>query len=355
MSTTNNGFQELLKEQLHKLFPEAKEDGAGVNTLINCPLCNMEGRRDNNRHMSICLGYDGKPLFFNCWRNNLHRGLLTPENLEKLASASTTIPDAGFLELLDEYNRRSGKMSKYRLDSKGQYKLETVRVDDNEINEVKRLYICKRLGLDLSLEELASNKIIFSIKDLLHKNYIRKTTRAPQIMELLDKYYVGFLTNTNSSIILRNMVAGKIELPESISDRYIKYVIIQGAPSGYYIIPTSCNLYNHIDIHLAEGTFDILSIFYNLRGANRVDNVYGSIGGNSYLNMVEYFLSDLGIIDPTFHIYIDNDIKPHVLPEIERKLKPLDLEVYIHMNSYHGEKDFGVPMEKIQEYVYKLF
>ena len=355
MSTTNNGFKELLKEQLHKLFPEAKEDGADANTLINCPLCNMEGKRDTNRHMSICLGDDGKPLFFNCWRNNLHRGLLTSENLEKLASASTTIPDAGFLELLDEYNHRSGKMNRYRLDSKGRYNISTVRVYNNEINEIKRTYICKRLGLDLSLEELASNKIIFSIKELLYRNYIRETTRAPQIMELLDKYYVGFLTNTNGSIILRNMVAGKIPLPESIADRYIKYMIKKGAPSGYYIIPTNCNLYNHINIHLAEGTFDILSVFYNLRGANRVDNIYGSIGGNSYLNMMEYFLSDLGIIDPTFHIYIDNDIKPHVLPEIERKIKPLDIEVYIHANSYPGEKDFGVPIQKIQEYVYKLF
>ena len=354
MSSKNNGFQELLKEQLHKLFPEAKEDGAGANTLINCPLCNMEGRRDSNRHMSICLGYDGKPLYFNCWRNNLHRGLLTPDNLEKLASMSSTIPDAGFLELLDEYNRRSGKLSRYRLDNKNQYNISTVSVNDTEINEIKRKYICNRIGVDLSLEELAANKIIFSIKDLLYKNYIKRMTRSPQIMELLDRYFVGFLTNTNSSIILRNMVSGKIDLPESIADRYIKYVIIQGAPSGYYIIPSKCNLYNHIDIHLAEGTFDILSVFYNLREANRIDNIYASIGGNSYLNTMEYFLSDLGIISPSFHIYVDNDIKPHVLPEIERKIKPLGFDVWIHINSYPGEKDFGVPKSKIQEYVYKL-
>jgi hypothetical protein len=105
---------------------------------------------------------------------------------------------------------------------------------------------------------------------------------------------------------------------------------------------------------MAEGTFDILSVFYNLRGANRVNNVYGSIGGNSYLSFIQHFLCNIGLIDVTFHIYIDNDIKKHVLPEIERTIRPLGIEVYVHMNTMKDEKDFGVPASKIKEYVYRL-
>ena len=351
METT---FQDMLREQLHRLFPEAKEDGAGANTLINCPLCAREGRPDYNRHMSICLGYDGKPLLYNCWKNSAHRGVLTSSNLEMLSRDSLVSPDAGVLEALDEYNKTSGRMNRFKLDANSRYRIDPIPIPNSELNEIKRIYICKRLGVDLSFEELMKDKVIFSIKELLYRNYVRKMTRSPQIMNLLDAYFVGFLTNNNGSLILRNMVAGKMDLPKSISDRYIKYSIIQGAPSGYYIIPTQSNIYGHIDIHMAEGTFDILSVFYNLRGTNRINNIYGSIGGNSYASMIEYFLGDVGLIDVTFHIYIDNDIKPQVLPEISVILKPLGIVSYIHFNSMDGEKDFGVPKEKIRECVYRL-
>lgn len=348
-------FHDALREQLHRLFPDAKEDGAGTNTLINCPLCAREGNPDHNRHMSICLGHGGKPLLYNCWRNSTHKGLLTSSNLELLSKDCLTAPDPAILEALDEYNRKSGRMNQFKLSNDNRYKIDPVpTIQASELNEIKRIYVCKRIGVDLPYEELVKDKIIFSIKELLYRNYIRRLTRAQQIVDLLDVYFVGFLTNNNGSLILRNMVKDKVKLPESISDRYIKYSLIQGAPSGYYIIPTQSNIYGHIDIHMAEGTFDILSIFYNLRGANRVNNIYGSIGGNSYASMIEYFLCDVGLVDVTFHIYIDNDIKPQVLPEITHLLKPLGIESFVHFNAQDDEKDFGVPLEKIKECVYKL-
>ena len=33
----------------------------------------------------------------------------------------------------------------------------------------------------------------------------------------------------------------------------------------------------------------------------------------------------------------------------------IGINVYIHRNSYPGEKDFGVPINKIQESVYKVW
>lgn len=347
-------FNDILREQLHRLFPEAKEDGAGLNTSINCPLCAREGNPDHNRHLSIHLGSDGKPLLYNCWRNSSHRGVLSSSVLEALARDSATTPDPAVLEAIDEYNKRIGKVSKYKLTSDSKYRIDTVQASSTELNEIKRLYICKRIGVDLSIEELVRDKVVFSIKELLQRNYVQKLTRAPQIVDLLDSYFVGFMTNNNGSLILRSMVYGQIDLPESISKRYVKYSLIQGVQSGYYIIPTQSNIYDHIDVHLAEGTFDILSVFYNLRNANRLNNVYGSIGGNSYASMVEYFLCTVGLVDVAFHIYIDNDINPQVVPELKGLLQPLMIESYIHFNAKEGEKDFGVPKSQIQECYYRL-
>lgn len=347
-------FNDILREQLHRLFPEAKEDGAGLNTSINCPLCAREGNPDHNRHMSIHLGSDDKPLLYNCWRNSSHRGLLTSSTLEMLARDSINKPDPVILEAIDDYNKKVSKTSKYKLADDSKYHINITQVPPTELNEVKRLYICKRIGIDLSIDELVRNKIIFSIRELLQRNHIQKFTRAPQILDLLDSYFVGFMTNNNSSIILRSIVHGKMELPESLSKRYVKYSIIQGAPSGYYIIPTKSNIYGHVDVHLAEGAFDILSVFYNLRNANRLNNVYGAIGGNSYAAMLEYFLCNIGLIDVTFHIYIDNDIQSHVIPELKNLLQPLMIESYIHLNAKKEEKDFGVPKDRIQECIYRL-
>ena len=347
-------FHDALKEQLHLLFPEAKEDGAGANTLINCPLCAREGNPDHNRHMSISLGHGGKALLYNCWRNSSHRGLLTSSNLEMLARDSLLQPDPGILDALDEYNKRSWRMERFKLNPNSKYRIDTVQVEPSDLNEVKRLYVCKRIGVDLPIDELVKDKVVFSLKGLLHQNYVKRLTRSPQIVEMLDRFFVGFLTHNNASVTLRNMVSGKVDLPECISDRYIKYSIVQGAPSGYYVIPTQSNVYKRIDVHMAEGTFDILSVFYNLRGANRLDNVYAAIGGNSYASMVEYVLCTVGLVDVVFHVYIDNDIKPNVLPELKRILKPLTLESYVHFNAKQGEKDFGVPLSRIQECVYRL-
>ena len=353
MIAVEGSFQEYLKNSLLRLFPNSKINGAHTNVLINCPLCIKEGRPDTNHHMSIYLGGNGKPLMYNCFRNTSHRGLLTSENLLKLAWQSPSLVESSLLEAIDEYNRQNKISTKYKLSKEDKFNFKVYSTNSENI-EFKRKYVSERLGLDLSLEELEKNKIIFSIKDFLEKNHIHQLTRNVNILEMIDKYFVGFLTNTNGAIILRNMYKDKVTMPESINQRYIKYSVIQGAPSGYYIIPTICDITKRLEIHIAEGTFDILSVFYNLKNANRENNIYGCIGGNSYKNMIAYFLCQMGIIDPIIHIYIDNDIKPFVLPQIKRIMNPLNIDIYIHMNVYPNEKDFGVPKEKINEYVYKL-
>lgn len=347
-------FQEYLRNSLHRLFPNSKDDGAKNNVLINCPLCIKEGRPDSKHHMSVCLGNDGKPLFYNCFRNTSHRGILTSQSLLELAWDSPIAVDPLLLEALDNYNKQNNRYSRYKFKSHQNFNIDSSYMSNSELNEMKRKYICERIGFDLPFEELAKNKIIFSIKELLWRNYINQYTRDERIVEQLDKYFVGFLSNNNGSIAMRNTVYGKIDLGEFLNFRYIKYSVVQGAPAGYYIIPSVCDVTKRIEVVIAEGQFDILSIFYNLYNGERYNRVYSSIGGNGYLNIIQYFLCDIGLVDPIFHIYIDNDIKKFVLHQIEKIIKPLGINIYIHMNTYEKEKDFGVPKSRIKEYIYKL-
>jgi hypothetical protein len=225
--------------------------------------------------------------------------------------------------------------------------------------EVKKKYNTK-FKYSTSIHDLnklnVGDYVVHNVHGIGIYNGIKTLTRSPKTIELFDQYFVGFLTNTNGFIILRNMVHGKKELPEFVNERYCFYSIVEHASSGYYTIPTVCDIHKHIDIHIAEGTFDILSVFYNMRNANRAQNVYASIGGNAYVNIIKnYFLCNLGIIDADFHIYIDNNIESEILDNIRYYIGSLGLyKIFIHMNTYRGEKDFGVSKEKINEYVYQL-
>lgn len=351
--SNDNLIQEQLREQLHRLFPDFKETADKKEMMINCPICAEEGRPDKNYHMYISLGYDNKPPMYNCFKNSTHRGLLTKSFLERYSQYAQYL-DSGFVEELNKYNSKVTDLGRYRTNKTGNYGFSVKNQNDNELSRLKLGYINKRLGINLSLEDMSRLKIVLNLKEFLDKNYIKNYTRSEYTINLLNEYCLGFLTNNNSTIILRNLVKDRSKLPEIIQDRYIKYSIVKGAFTGYYIIPSKCDIYNEINIHIAEGPFDILSVYCNLRGMNNIQNIYASIGGNSYLNTIKYFLTIYGIVNPIFHIYIDNDIPKQFIDQISRVIKPLGIRVFIHSNSYTGEKDFGVDKNNIKEFIYEL-
>ena len=348
-----NEFSDYLRDWIHHLFPGSKDDGPRNHVMLNCPLCIKEGRPDIHYHMGINVGKNGKALYFKCFRNSNHQGILTPENLALLADDRAYLIDDNLIEALNKYNKHHQLLSRYKINLLNQYNINLPNINQNEINQYKLKYINRRLGTCLDFREIKLDKIVFKLTDLLKYNNINQYSRSQGIMNLIDLYFIGFLTNNNASVILRNIAYGKIDLPEVINYRYIKYPIIEGADSGYYIISSSNNIYNTIKVHIAEGTFDTLSVFYNLREANRIDNIYCSIGGNSYLNCIKYFLVNIGLIKVEFHIYIDNDIRSFVIPQIKSFLHPLNIPAYIHFNG-SGEKDFGVIKEKIKECIIKV-
>jgi len=347
-----------LREQIHILFPDYKDARNGDQVRVNCPLCAREGNIDTDHHMYFYLHKDQAPQF-HCFKNPNHHGFVNERTLIDLAPANSHLINDGLMQRIGDSNKRIRFNSRYSLNKNMKYNLFINPViDSSDYNEVKRQYVCNRIGVDLSFKDLFDNKIVLSIKDFLIYNHITSISRSEYVINLLDQYFVGFLSFDNSILIMRNLVYNKLQLPDCANERYIKYNIINSSSNtngSYYIIPSICDVTKHIDIHIAEGTFDILSIFYNLKNADRSNNIYCAIGSNNYLNAIKYFMVIMGIIDATFYIYIDNDIKRYVLPDIKRKLSPLDfIKVFIVMNTKPGEKDMGVPKDRIVPYQYQL-
>ena len=171
-------------------------------------------------------------------------------------------------------------------------------------------------------------------------------------MEQLNNNFLGFISIDNSFVNMRRLCdEGKVI--DTIDKRYVNYKIYDkfDTSNRFYTIPTKIDLCSpeRLKIHIAEGPFDILSIYTNLR--NREPGIYTSIAGSNYLGITFYMLNTFKIPYFELHYYPDNDESGsnEVMNKIVRYIKPFNCPIFIHRNIYPGEKDFGVPMSRITE------
>ena len=352
----DENFKDRLFTTIKNAFPEASWNKAKTEIRINCPFCIMEGRGDKNKHMYIYTGGTDKPPMYNCFKNTDHSGILTPKALESMLELSSSNSDNAIYDELQNTIKHVSNSTRNRINRIQKYGLFNPLPKQSQLSDAKLAYINNRLGLSLSYQDLIDNKIVLNLYDVLDANSDITMVKKDGYMDLVNQYYIGFIKNTNVGMVMRNIANKEYvsKFPPSLQKRY-KVVTLQGNMDygGYYILPSVCNMYEHIKIHIAEGPFDILSVCYNLRGNDRTNNIYAAICGNKYFNIMKYFITVMGFIDIEFHVYIDNDIDDRVLPLLRNKISPL-WKVYIHSNMHEGQKDMGVRKELINEYVEAL-
>ena len=347
-------FQDKLRGFLKNKFPDARDASGNKEIAMRCRFCGDSQGNKSARHLYISLGTDQAPPMFKCFKCN-ESGILSAKILQGLVDCSD---NGEFLAEFRNNNMKVIKTSKNVMKNRQAYRIFNTFVSNSDISNAKLHYINKRLGLQLTFNDILENKIVLNLKDLLASNRVDKFTRYPNIIDELNDCFIGFLSMDNGFINMKNLVYKKQELSKSINLRYVNYSIFDNQDNArrYYTIPTKSNIASMepIHIHIAEGPFDILSIFYNLRGANRVQNIYSSIGGKSYLNLVKLYIKEMGLMNVVFHIYVDNDISDDEIKHIADLLRPLGIVVYLHRNMYPGEKDFGVSKDKIKEQIIKI-
>jgi hypothetical protein len=227
-------------------------------------------------------------------------------------------------------------------------------IADSDMSRTKLNYINNRLGHNFTLQELSELKICLNLLDLLNQNHIEVFTRDPRVVEQLNANFMGFLSIDNMFVNMRRLCDEGLVI-DSIDKRYVNYKIMDkfDTSNRFYTIPTQINLNSpeRLKIHIAEGPFDILSVYINLR--NREPGIYTSIAGSNYLGISFYFLNTFKIPYFELHYYPDNDESGsnQVMQRIVNYMRPFNCPIYIHRNLYPGEKDFGVSMDKIKESV----
>ena len=91
----------------------------------------------------------------------------------------------------------------------------------------------------------------------------------------------------------------------------------------------------------------------NLRKNNH-NCIYTNIGGSGYFGILKFFIQKLTVPNIEIHLYPDNDFGRHNIITVINKFSIFNYPIYIHRNTYPGEKDFGVPINRINEVVEKI-
>lgn len=343
-------FQEELRDYLINNLPMCKPASGGKFVVTKCPFCG-DGKHTTSTHFYIGLGYNDNRPFGYCHLCHTYTGI-TPYFLNT------------YFDLYDmNINNNLYKINKKHYSRKDIDSLNIVKKinnfieEDNRLNSLKLSYINKRLGTNLSYRDLIDLKIILNLDKFLRFNNIREYTRDRKIIESLSNYFIGFLSTDNAFINMRNL-SKEGTLYKSIDRRYINYNIFKQSDNflRYYTIPVDINknLPYPVEIHISEGVFDILSVYFNLR-CKKNHSIYTSCGGTGYMNVVKQVINGYGLFNVIWHIYRDNTgVEEYIFDNIIKFIRPYNHQVYIHSNRYPNEKDFGVPLDRIDEYIERV-
>ena len=328
--------------------PWCREASGGRVVNCRCFYCS-DSKNISHGHFYISIPQNDEELsLFYCQKCKVG-GVVTPEKLIEWNLFDSDISSE--LSIRNKKAILNPKNIKYRSIEK--YNIRYDYISDDELTRAKLHYINKRLGSNLTYIDCINLKIVLNLRDLFSCNSL-SYTRDKRIISQLDSAFIGFLSYDNAFLNMRK-ISDKIQLHKSIDKRYVNYNIVNKYDNTcrFYAIPIEVNLIYPIHLHIAEGPFDILSIYLNIR-KDHYNNVFAAVGGSGYKGLIRYFIQLFKTPNLIIHIYPDNDQSRNTILDISDYLYPFGYEFYIHRNSYPGEKDFGVDPSRIQEIIERV-
>lgn len=342
--------QEYLDFLLNYLTPWAKPASGRKEVNTRCRYCE-DSKNPSHGHFYIQIPQNEQQLSYYYCQKCHTAGVVTANKLMEwgIYDSELCLSIANHNKIASKYGNNKNNLSTMK------YNLVNNYISFDRISEIKLNYINKRLGTNLNYQDLIDNKVVLNLYDVLNTNNIYNYTRDQRIISELDQYFLGFISYDNAFINMRNLKRGGVS--KYIDKKYINYNIFgkYDNTKKYYVSPCSFNLTDSrpIQIHLAEGVFDILSIKYNLR-QDFERSFYVAACGSGYKGLCRDIILELKMPNIEFHIYPDADISQNKMYDLYNYLKPFNFPLYIHRNIYDGEKDFGVDINHIKESIQRL-
>ena len=331
--------------KLKSLIPNSQFAAGKKELVLRCPYCGHTSSA-GKKHMYIGLSKD-KPYMFNCFKCEAG-GLVNRTFLNLL-----DIRDEELIQAIDIHNKEM-RISRGNSYASNRIREPQVAYDAFEVNydiyPDKVNYINGRLGTNLSVSEMMNMKIIFDFS-FFKRQIMRYLGATESDFERIQRDYVGFLSVNNTSLSMRCIRQ---------TDSKYRYLICKLDDRDIYnkafCIPSSIPYTSdRIMVHIAEGQFDIISIYNNI--TNRSTGIYFAAAGNKYSAILKYILSK-GIMYMDIHLYFDNDSAGEIAKrQIEYFIKNniaffKGSRVFAHVNQ--ADKDYGVSIEKIQDFCIQI-
>ena len=332
-----------IKEFLLQALPNMKQVSGGTEIAGPCPFCGETRPKFYIGHFSDT---DENPIRYNCFICK-SSGMVDQAFLDKCNVQAAMDP-----EVLKS-NKGPGYVTR-GLTQDTIYNLRYDFISDTEISRAKLGYINNRLGLKLDYQDCIDNKIVLNLSDLLTCNNITYYTKPDVSIQQLDKYFIGFLTRSCSSINMRNLAVKNQQVldtfHESMKGKYHNYRIFKASPDNdFYVLPTKIDLTKLVRVFIAEGPFDVLGIKYNL--IKSMDNcVYIAGKGKAYDAAMYWIITNLASPTVEIHLFPDKDVSNTDIRTIIGQYAFLPYTFFVHNNTYSNEKDYGVPEWRISDF-----
>lgn len=343
-------FVSYLKEYILTHVPYSTLASGGKFIVSKCVFCG-DGKHHDSRHFYISIGSEDEIPWCYC---HLCHG--TSRITAKFLSTYFNIYDMDLLIKTTNHMKMLYASPKNRvLKDRDVYILSNKYVEECKLSDSKLKYINDRMGSNLTYDDLSKLKIVLNLYDLLNSNNITTYTREQNIVNEFDRSFMGFISLDNAFVNLRNLRSGKVI--KKLDKRYMNYNIFNKSDNTqrFYVMPNKIDLNNteRIKVHISEGPFDILSVYLNLR-KDLNHNIYSSVCGSGFLGVIKHFINEIKLVNMELHLYKDNDMSNYIIYDIAKILEPFMIPMYLHTNTYNGEKDFGVPIERIQEKIERV-
>lgn len=341
-------YGERFIQMIQRSIPGAKPESGRREIVVRCKFCG-DSQNPNHAHLYIKVPQSSKDLALYDCKKCPSVGYVDDEFLRKYG-----VNDSSVLIEINKHNAEALKTPKYKKFANAKILPLTndyIRKDSN--NQFKLDYINNRIGSKFTFKDITDLKIFLNLYDVLNRNKL-EITRHKNITDQLDEHFIGFISYDNTRANMRKCT--NEEIYKSINKRYINYHLIDKPDSkGFYIIPTVLDMLNPVpvNIHIAEGPFDILSIYYNINNCNKFQNIYCSCGGKGFSAAIEFILKELGLINYNIHIYPDKDQKQYEINNVIDRCMKLSCSLFEHHNTFNGEKDYGVSSDRIIDTVFK--
>lgn len=292
---------------------------SGIRYRIRCPICGDSQKDSKDSHCYIkCSDDPNEPLLYKCFLCNA-KGMVNEEFLKMLQIRG---------DVLDLVKTQRYNKVKTIKESSVEIITGSPNIDSPQVR-----YIESRLGKGLNIDDYNRFKIIWDMS--LVVPFISDKRELNMLPS--NRNTISFLSDDKRMLLSRGF---------DTDSKWRKISIVQSDDKSFFTIKTMLNLFSEdsISINIAEGIFDILSIYKNFNDGE--NSVFIAVLGSDYASGIDYAIMK-GIIglNVNVKIYVDADQDVNKIKKQMKKLKWLFNKITLFRNS--KSKDVGVKIGNI--------